>query len=91
IKGHFAYREGKWKLILSKNSGGFRVSRAPKGAPKGQLYDLEADPAETKNLFESHPEVVERLLAQLESDVEKGRSNEGPKVANDAAKIKLWK
>ena len=95
IKGHFAYREGKWKLILSKTSGGFKTGKAPKGAPKGaprgQLYDLEADPAETNNLFESQPEVVERLLAQLQQYVDQGRSNEGPKVPNDIANIKIWK
>ena len=29
----------------------------------GQLYDLEADPSEQKNLYEQHPEVIERLTA----------------------------
>lgn len=91
IKGHFAYREGKWKLVLSKTSGGFRTSKPAKGAPKGQLYDLEADPGEAKNLFDAQPEVVERLLAQLETYVEQGRSNAGPKVPNDVKSIKLWK
>lgn len=90
IKGHFAYREDKWKLVLSKDSGGF-VHKRVKGGSKGQLYDLEADPGETTNLFESHPEVVERLLAQLESYVSKGRSTEGPDVSNDIKSIKLWK
>jgi len=91
IKGHFAYRAGKWKLILSRSAGGFKSPKPPKDAPKGQLYDLEADPGETTNLFESKPEVVERLLAQLQSDVDQGRSNKGPKVPNDTEKIRLWK
>lgn len=91
IKGHFAYREGKWKLILSNSSGGFKSPKPPKDSPKGQLYDLEADPGEQDNLFDEQPEVVERLLAQLHSYVDQGRSNDGPKVPNDVKSIKLWK
>ena len=90
VKGHFAYREGKWKLLLSKGSGGW--TSAPKNQnSKGQLYDLEADPGETKNLFKSHPEVVERLFTQFESYVTSGRSTDGPKTSNDTNSIKLWK
>ncbi|MGD9419109.1 MAG: sulfatase family protein [Verrucomicrobiota bacterium JB025] len=91
IKGSFAYREGKWKLVLSKTSGGFRPGKAPKNAPKGQLYDMEADPGETRNLFATHPEVVERLLAQLETYVKRGRSTDGPDVPNDVKNINIWK
>ena len=32
-------------------------------APAGQLYDLEADPNETTNVYREHPEVVKRLSA----------------------------
>lgn len=94
ISGHFAYREGKWKLLLAKGSAGWAKPRekdVPEGSPRGQLYDLEADPGETTNLFEKEPEVVERLLAQLTEYVEAGRSNEGPAASNDIANIKLWK
>ncbi|MCL5271430.1 MAG: sulfatase-like hydrolase/transferase [bacterium] len=35
-------------------------------APKGQLYDLETDPNETTNVYNDHPEIVERLTAKLE-------------------------
>jgi len=91
IKGHFAYREGKWKLVLSKSSGGFKNPKPPKNAPKGQLYDLEEDPGETKNLFEAKPEIVQRLANQLQAYVDQGRSNEGSKVPNDVKTIKLWK
>jgi len=57
-------REGRWKLITHLGSGGFsrprRIKPTP-GGPTGQLYDLRADPAETRNLYQSHPEVVKRL------------------------------
>lgn len=63
-------RRGKWKLITHLGSGGFskpRRIRPEPGGPEGQLYDLEADPSESKNLWLSRPDVVERLTAALEA------------------------
>ncbi|MFC5050621.1 arylsulfatase [Rubritalea spongiae] len=94
ISGHFAYRQGKWKLLLAKGSAGWtgpKENQIPKGAPKGQLYDMEADPGETTNLYQSHPEVVQQLLEQLKSDIARGRSTAGPELKNDVDKIILWK
>ena len=47
-----AVREGKWKLI--------RVEDKPP-----MLFDLDADPSETTNIAESHPDVVDRLSASI--------------------------
>ncbi|MDF7808374.1 arylsulfatase [Pontiellaceae bacterium B12219] len=94
ISGHFAYRSGPWKLCLAKGSGGWTAPKenaVPDGAPPAQLYNLETDPAETNNLYESHPEVVERLLKQLEADVTAGRSTAGADSQNDVETIVLWK
>lgn len=94
FSGHFAYRQDKWKLILARASGGWsspKENQAPKGSPKGQLYDMENDIGETTNLFESKPEIVKRLLALLESDVNRGRSTKGIKAKNDVKDIVLWK
>ena len=69
MQGMFAIRRDKWKLVLGRGSGGFtRPSRIePKpGEPKGQLYDLVADPGETRNLWSDHPEIVARLEQLLE-------------------------
>ena len=91
--GHFAYRSGKWKLLLAKGSGGWTSpteNEVPGGAPIAQLYDMEEDPSETTNLYFDRPEVVKRLLAELESDVKRGRSTEGPVQKNDT-NIVLWK
>ncbi|TWU32238.1 hypothetical protein [Novipirellula artificiosorum] len=55
--------------------------------PIDELYDMEADPGERHNLYESHPEVFQRLLALLESDVNRGRSTEGPDQKNDVERI----
>jgi arylsulfatase A-like enzyme len=66
--GMFAIRMGDWKLIEGLGSGGFtrpkRQSPEEEGAT-GQLYNLAADPGETTNLWESEPEMVERLTARL--------------------------
>ncbi len=66
--GFMLIRSGKWKLIEGLGSGGFtrpsRIRPGP-GDPTAQLYDMEKDPGETTNLYEDHPEIVERLRADL--------------------------
>ena len=66
-----------WKLIVGTQSSGGWVPPAGKGpepdAP-GQLYDLDADPGETNDLYAEHPEVVARLAALLERYRREGRS-----------------
>ncbi len=93
--GHFSYRLGPWKLLLARGSGGWTAPKEnaakKSGAPIAQLYDIENDPSETTNLYESKPGVAEQLLAQLESDIKRGRSTRGPKATNDVTNIKLWK
>ena len=94
ITGHFAYRQGKWKLLLAKGSAGWtspKEDEMPEDALKAQLYDMENDPGETTNLYESHPEVAQRLLAQLEADIFNGRSTEGAPSKNDTDQITVWK
>lgn len=91
--GKFAYRSGKWKIIFVKGSGGLEhgyTKTEMKDQPIGQLYDMEADPSETKNLYEQHPEIVEELTAQLDTYVKQGRSTPGEAQKNDTNKIK-WK
>ncbi|MBF8148741.1 arylsulfatase [Winogradskyella sp. F6397] len=95
ISGHFAYRLGKWKLLLAKGSGGWSVPKEDDAnldtMPVAQLYDMESDPAETTNLYTTHPKIAEKLLKQLELDIILGRSTEGEMSKNDVDKIKLWK
>jgi arylsulfatase A len=92
--GHFAYRHGKWKLLLARGSGGWsspKENQVESGAPEAQLYDMENDPGETINLYTKHPEVTQRLLALLAADVNAGRSTEGTPSLNDVTDIVLWK
>ena len=75
--GMFAIRKGPWKLILGLGSGGFtpprRMNPAP-GGPKGQLYNLASDLAETNNLWLKEPERVKELTELLEQYRASGRS-----------------
>lgn len=77
VDGMFSIRQDCWKLILGLGSGGFsepkRVIPTP-DEPQGQLYNLEKDFAETTNLWNEHPEVVERLTALLKQYQQTGRS-----------------
>ena len=73
----FSIRRGSWKLILGRGSGGFteprRIEPAP-GEAAGQLYNLDDDPAETRNLYLEKPELVEELTALLQKLQEQGLS-----------------
>lgn len=93
ISGHFAYREGDWKLILAHGSGGWAAprEREAKDFPEAQLYHIGSDVAETTNLYLEQPDVAARLLETLERYVRSGRSVPGSASANDFASIELWK
>ena len=52
---------------------------------------MEKDPSEQNNLYLEQPKLAQRLLAQLTSDIERGRSTNGPPAQNDISEIKLWK
>ena len=75
--GVFAIRQGPWKLIQGLGSGGFTAPAQVKpkpGGPQGQLYNLQDDPGEQKNLWLEKPEIVERLTALLERYKQQGYS-----------------
>ncbi len=94
INGMFSIRQGRWKLELCPGSGGWSVPRDPQavkqGLPSLQLYDMEADPAEAKNLEAEQPEVVKRLTELLERYVAEGRSTPGKPQKNTVA-VDIWK
>lgn len=94
VTGKFAIREGRWKLLLCGGSGGWAEPDDPQAAARGmpplQLYDMEADPGETRNLHESRADLVQRLTETLERQVAEGRSTAGPRRSNDVP-IDIWK
>jgi arylsulfatase A-like enzyme len=73
INGMFAIRQGKWKFIDGKGSGGWSAADPNDSAP-GQLYDMIADEAETNNLYNTYPEVVKHLKELLQLQKEQGFS-----------------
>lgn len=94
ISGHFAYRIGNWKFILAKGSGGWtspKENQVPADAADAQLYDLSTDPGESQNQYTANRQVADRLLDQLSTDINRGRSTDGPESSNDIDDIRLWK
>jgi arylsulfatase A len=82
ISGMFAIRKGDWKLILGKSAGG-GWSNSKVTAKQIQLYNLKDDLAETRNLEDSHPEVIDQLVAELAKALHDGRSTPGEKQSNE--------
>jgi len=77
-------RRGHWKYLDHPGSGGNRYENNPElkpfmlpdtapGAP-GQLYNLETDLGETKNLYFEQPQIVKELKALLDQSKASGRS-----------------
>lgn len=77
-RGAFGYRVGKWKLQRhdSKTSSNGIVEQKITRTKVAQfrLFDLEADPAELKDVSSAHPEVTQRLITQLNGIIKAGRS-----------------
>jgi arylsulfatase A-like enzyme len=94
INGSFSIRQGKWKLELCPGSGGWSSPRPGQQdtseLPLVQLYDLEADIAETRNVQGEHPEVVARLTKLMEKYASDGRSTPGLAQSNTGA-VDIWK
>jgi arylsulfatase A-like enzyme len=77
-------RRGPWKYLDHTGSGGNRYENnrelqpfiLPDTAPSapGQLYNLDSDPGETKNLYFEQPQVVKELKALLDQSKTSGRS-----------------
>jgi arylsulfatase A-like enzyme len=77
IRGLFAIRQGRWKLVAGLGSGGWTKPAGGKprpGGPRGQLYDMATDPKENHNLWLERPDVVKRLTALLDRYKREGRS-----------------
>ena len=88
INGSFSIRQGKWKLILAPDSGGWsapRPGRAAKDSPAMQLYNMTSDIGEQKNVIDAHPDIAQDLAKLLERFVQQGRSTPGATQKNDVA------
>jgi arylsulfatase A-like enzyme len=70
-KGNLALRQGPWKLIFFKD--GTR-----------ELYNLQNDLSETKDIAAANPDVVKRLTALMNRTISEGRSTIGAPQKNEA-------
>jgi len=68
--GDLAIRQGSWKLIVKK-------------AGNRELYNLESDVSETKDVLAANPDVVATLTALMQRYITEGRSTAGPAQKND--------
>lgn len=85
IDGSFSIRKGQWKLEMCAGSGGWsypRPGEESKGLPPLQLYNLDADIGERRNVYKDHPDIVDELKSLLTQYVQDGRSTPGPKQGN---------
>ena len=77
--GNFGFRSGKWKLVRHDKGKARNVVVESllenTDVPKFQLFDLQADPGETKDLLEFQPELAVKLKKQLEEIVGKDKSS----------------
>lgn len=83
FRGEFQIREGNWKYLDHKGSGGnnynegilakYALAEKAPDAP-GQLYDLSKDPGETTNLYFTNAEKRKELQALLQESKTSGRS-----------------
>jgi arylsulfatase A len=79
--GEFAYRDGPWKLVFKLGDSDLDRSR---GKPTViELYQVESDISESKNLADQHPETVKRMTADFQKLIEQGASREGLLGKND--------
>ncbi|MEN2283929.1 arylsulfatase [Algoriphagus sp. SE2] len=87
IDGSFAIRQGDWKLLMAKGSGGWSFPKpgdpAEAELPDVQLYNLASDPGEKINLQEENPEKVASLKNLLIKYIKEGRSTPGVPQQND--------
>ena len=99
INGNFSLRKNEWKLIMCPSSGGWSFPRPGVDnellatLPPIQLYNLDEDPAESKNLQAMYPEKVEELKSLLTKYITEGRSTPGAAQQNDPSDnewAQLW-
>jgi arylsulfatase A len=68
--GDLAIRQGPWKLVFMKDG-------------KRELYNLETDLGESKDVSAANSGVAAKLTALMQSYIESGRSTPGVKQLND--------
>lgn len=69
--GEFAVRQGRWKAVAGTLDELKAITAEGKA---GQLYDLDADPGETSDVWAAHPEIGRAMIDLLVRYRAEGRS-----------------
>jgi arylsulfatase A-like enzyme len=69
--GEFAIRQGRWKAVAGDLES---LKTIASGGKPGQLFDLEADPGETSDVWAAHPETGRAMIGLLVRYRAEGRS-----------------
>ena len=73
--GDFAVRQGRWKVMIGARAGPPNTVVGEIAAAGAHLlYDLAADPAETTDLSNQHPEIIRSMIGLLDDYRSRGRS-----------------
>ena len=89
--GNSPPQEEAWKKALGDYGKKPANRKELERAPFVQLFRLDRDPGETKNLAADHPEKVKELFKLISEQITAGRSTPGPRVANDRERIDLFR
>ncbi|MGE0696355.1 MAG: hypothetical protein AB7O59_19725, partial [Pirellulales bacterium] len=67
-------RQGPWKLVFAADE---------QGQTPVQLYHLDSDLGETKNVAAAQPQLVAEMRALMEQFIRAGRTTSGARQKND--------
>jgi arylsulfatase A-like enzyme len=75
-QSRWSVRRGPWKLIVARHA-------TPESGPPLELYDLEHDPGETRNLAAEHPDIAASLRTLGENELVQRKKARARFVAGD--------
>lgn len=56
-------------LLTGEKNSDIENGKIKPGAPPAQLYDLEKDPSQTRNLYDKYPAIATGMQAKLEQAI----------------------